>query len=143
MLHMKINSYVCECLNLLQSCGQETIIKTILFFSGFRFPVSCFRFHTCDDHHADGEDLLVVSLGGDVAKADGGHARHGVVQRRHVHRFSARPAHELDVGDRFVVLVERDCLRVRLLADVRQRVQPTVLNPVDQVGVADGIPGCK
>ena len=88
---------------------------------------------TGNDHHADGEDLLVVRLSRHVAEAHRGHAGHGVVEGRHVHRLPARAAQELDVRYRLVVLVERDRLGVRLLADVGQRVQPPVLDPVDQV----------
>lgn len=52
------------------------------------------------DHHADGEYLLVVRLRGDVAEAHAGHARHGVVQRRHVHGLAARAVlhHHADHG---------------------------------------------
>lgn len=46
---------------------------------------------TSYDHHADGENLLVVSFGGDVAEADTGHARHGKVKRRDVHGLPGRP----------------------------------------------------
>ena len=50
---------------------------------------------TSNDHHADGEDLLVVRLGGDVAKADAGHAGHRKVQRGNVHRRAVRAALQL------------------------------------------------
>ena len=42
-----------------------------------------------DDHHADREGFLVVSLRGDVPEPDGGHAGHGEVECRHVHRAQA------------------------------------------------------
>ena len=40
--------------------------------------------------------LLAVGLRGDVAKADGGHAGHGEVEGRHVHRELTRPAAHLN-----------------------------------------------
>ncbi len=58
---------------------------------------------TCDDHHAYGEDLLVVGLGGQVAEAHARHARHGVVQGRHVHGLARGPALQLEPHDRRVV----------------------------------------
>lgn len=47
---------------------------------------------TSHHHHGHGEDLLPVSRGGDVAKADGRQAGHGEIQRGDIERVLARAA---------------------------------------------------
>ena len=47
---------------------------------------------TCHNHHEDGEYLLVVGLRGDVPEANARHARHRVVERRHVHGLPRGPS---------------------------------------------------
>ena len=78
---------------------------------------------TCDDHHADGEDLLVVGLGGHVAEADAGHARHGEVERGDVHGLPGGPPRQR----RRHRLVRPDVL-VRRLGDVGQLPQPAAVH---------------
>lgn len=106
---------------------------------------------TCNDHHADGEHLLVVCLRGDIAEANlwrereretewqkrfsnspkvflksslshRCHARHGEVQRRHVHTLPGRAVDQL--GTRVVT----PDVRVRRLRHIRQLPQPAVLD---------------
>lgn len=48
---------------------------------------------TRNDHHAYGEDLLIVGLRGNVSETDAGHTRHGEVQRSHVHGLSRGTVH--------------------------------------------------
>lgn len=40
---------------------------------------------TCYDHHADGEDLLIIRLRRHVTKPHRGHASHGEVECCHIH----------------------------------------------------------
>lgn len=48
---------------------------------------------TRNDHHAYGENLLVVGLRGDIPETDAGHAGHGEVQCGYVHSFSRWPVY--------------------------------------------------
>ena len=44
------------------------------------------KFRTSNDHHADGEYLLVISFGRNVSKPHGSHTGHGEVQSCDIHR---------------------------------------------------------
>lgn len=96
--------------------------------------------YTCNYHHANGEDFLVVGFCSNVTKSHAGHASHGVVEGRDVHGLSAGPVSQLDFRDGPIVSLEQDQLGVRLFADTGQAVQPPVLDTVDQVRVANGVP---
>jgi len=48
---------------------------------------------TRNDHHANGENFLVVGLRGDIPETDAGHARHGEVKCGHVHGLSRWPVY--------------------------------------------------
>ena len=73
---------------------------------------------TSHHHHGHGEDLLPVSRGGDVAKADGRQAGHGEIQRGDIERVLARTAHPLARTARVVA--------VRRSNAVSQLVEPAV-----------------
>ena len=90
---------------------------------------------TSDNHHASGEDLFVVRLGGDVAEADARHARHGEVEGRHVHGLAGRTVDQF----RRVALIGPD-VGVRRLGHIGQFPEPTVLDAVVGVGPADRVP---
>lgn len=81
--------------------------------------------HTCDDHHAYGEDLLIVCLCCHVAEPHRRHAGHGKVEGGHVHGLLARPIDKLR-GVRAV----GEYVGVWRLGDVGELPQPRVLDPV-------------
>lgn len=90
----------------------------------------CGTGRTCNNHHADSEDLLIVRLRRDVAKPDGGHARHGEVERCYVHSLLAGSVDELQrVG------AVGDDVGVGGLRDIGQLPQPRVLDPVVRVAL--------
>ena len=95
---------------------------------------------TCYNHHAYGEDLLIVGFGGDVTESHRGHAGHGVIKGRHVHSLTTWPVPQLDLGDRPIVILKHHDLRVRLLTHVGKGVQPAKLETVDEVRVAYWVP---
>ena len=90
---------------------------------------------TSDNHHAGGEDLLVVGFSGDVAEPDAGHARHGEVQRRHVHGLPGRSVHQFGR-----VAVIGPHVSVRTLRHVGQFPQPAVLDAVVGVRTSYRVP---
>jgi hypothetical protein len=90
---------------------------------------------TRNDHHADREDPLVVGLGGHVAEPHRRHARHGEVERRHVHRL---PGGAVDQLGRVGVVGPH--VRVGTLGYVGQLPQPAVLDAVVGVRPAYGVP---
>lgn len=55
---------------------------------------------TGDNHHADGEDLLVVGLRGDVPEPHRGHAGHREVERGDVHGPAGRAGDQFRRGAR-------------------------------------------
>ena len=71
--------------------------------------------HTADQHDDDGEDLLGVRVGRDVAEAHRGERREREVQRRDVARRRAQP-------------VPAPVDEVRHLRVLRQHVQPADLH---------------
>ena len=95
---------------------------------------------TSHDHHANGEDFLIVRFGCNVTESHRGHASHGVIQCRDVHGFPTGTIPQLDLGYGSVIFLEQNQLRVRLFADTRQTEQPTVLQTVDQIRVTNGVP---
>ena len=76
--------------------------------------------HTADQHDDDGEDLLGVRVGRDIAEAHGGERREREVQRRDVARRRAQP-------------VPAPVDEVRHLRVLRQHVQPADLRARDRV----------
>lgn len=83
---------------------------------------------TSDYHHADCEDLLVVSFGCDVAETHGGHAGHCEVKGGYVHGAPRRAGKQLRYSAG--VCVYEAVWRLR---DVGELPQPRVLDP--RVGV--------
>lgn len=80
---------------------------------------------TCNDHHADSKDPLVVRFGGHVSKAHRGHASHGEIECGNVHGFPGRSVNEF--GRARVV---RPHVRVRVLGNISQFPEPAVLHAV-------------
>ena len=56
------------------------------------------KYRTGNDHHADGKNLLVIGLGGDVTKAHRRHASHREVQRGDVHGSPGRSSDQFRRG---------------------------------------------
>ena len=50
---------------------------------------------TCNDHHANRENLFIVCFCCNVSKTNTGHAGHGVIKWRDIHGFPTGPVLEL------------------------------------------------
>lgn len=74
-------------------------------------------------HHTNGEHTFIVRLGGHIAKAHRCHARHGEIQRRHIHCLPRWPIHQFrQIG------IVRPHYRVRALRHIGQFPKPAVLH---------------
>ena len=92
-------------------------------------------------------NLLIVSISGDIAKPDGGHAGHAEVEGGDVHGVGGRPAAHLQAAGAVTVQQERLVGLVSWGSGVgwfscglTQGHQPAVLHPTLQVPLADHIP---
>lgn len=90
---------------------------------------------TCNDHHANREDPLVIGFCGHVPEPHGSHARHREIKGGDVHRLPRRSVHQLR---RIGVIGPH--VRIRILGDVRQLPEPVVLDVVVGVRTPDGVP---
>lgn len=91
---------------------------------------------TSYNHHANGEDLLIVRLSSDIPESHRCHARHREIQGRYVHGPSRRPANQLILDD---VLVGDPAEVELLLGHVAQLPEPAVGHPVLRVTAADAV----
>ena len=94
--------------------------------------------HTCNYHHADSEDLLVVSLSSHIAKSHARHAGHREVESRHIHRLASWPV------DQFwgVGVVGPD-IWIWWLCYIGQLPQPWILDPIISVRSSYWVPDAR
>ena len=117
----------------LENDSPSSFVQLELLF--FKHTGERCKYRTGNDHHADGKNLLVIGLGGDVTKAHRGHASHREVQRGDVHGSPGRSRDQFRRGAGIGPQIA-----VRWLGDVRQLPQPRVLDSIVRVRPSYRVP---
>lgn len=88
--------------------------------------------NTCNNHHANRKNPLVVSFCRHIPKTHRSHTRHRKIQRCHIHRLPRGAIYKLRCAG-----VVRPNVRIRILGDIGQLPKPIILNVVIGVGASN------